>query len=84
MLIITGASVAQEIKSSYSPAVIKEPLAKTLTRMNAAKPEVMKRQMDLLNDRYDLSNRPAEGVMMSGGTKVVQEGVRARLPAGMA
>lgn len=26
----------------------------------------MKRQMDLLNERYDLNNRPANGVMMSG------------------
>jgi cytochrome c peroxidase len=39
--------------------------------------------MDLLNERYDLSNRPAAGVTMSRG-KAVQEGVRAKLPAGMA
>src|SRR4030042_291276 len=50
--------------------------------MKAAKPGVMKRQMDLLNERYDLSNRPAAGVKMSRG-KAVQEGVRAKLPAGM-
>ena len=53
-----------------------------MARMKAAKPEIMKRQMDLLNERYDLSNRPAMGVTMSRG-KPVQEGVRAKLPAGM-
>ena len=38
-----------------------------MARMKTAKPEVMKRQMDLLNERYDLSNRPAKGVTMSRG-----------------
>ena len=62
--------------------VIKESFEAIMARMKAAKPEVMKRQMDLLNERYDLSNRPAAGVTMSRG-KPVQEGVRAKLPAGM-
>ncbi len=83
-LIALCAAYAQEaVKSSYSPVVIKEPFEKTMARMQAAKPEVMKRQMDLLNKRYDLSNRPAKGVMMSGGRKAVQEGVRVKLPKGM-
>jgi len=69
-------------ESSYSPVVIKESFETVMTRMKAAKPEVMKRQMDLLNERYDLSNRPAAGVTMSRG-KAVQEGVRIKLPAGM-
>jgi cytochrome c peroxidase len=42
----------------------------------------MKRHMDLLNARYDLSNRPAKDVTMSRG-KPVQEGVRAKLPKGV-
>lgn len=84
LLLVLGVAFAQEmVKSSYSPVVIKEPFEKTMARMKAAKPEVMKRQMDLLNERYDLSDRPAEGVMMSGGKKSVQEGVRAKLPEGM-
>jgi len=70
-------------ESSYSPVVIRESFEAIMTRMKAAKPEVMKRQMDLLNVRYDLSNRPAPGVTMSRG-KAVQEGVRVRLPEGMA
>ncbi|MGZ6231426.1 MAG: cytochrome B6, partial [Syntrophales bacterium] len=69
-------------ESSYSPVVIKESFEAIMARMKAAKPGVMKRQMDLLNERYDLSNRPATGVTMSRG-KPVQDGVRAKLPAGM-
>jgi cytochrome c peroxidase len=38
--------------------------------------------MDLLNERYDLSNRPAKGVTMSRG-KPIQEGVRVKLPRGI-
>jgi len=38
--------------------------AATHDRMSAAKPGIMKRQKDLLAERYDLSNRPATGVMM--------------------
>jgi cytochrome c peroxidase len=49
----------------------------------AAKPDVMQRQRALLADRYDLSDRPATGVMMSGGRKAVQQGVRVKLPAGV-
>jgi cytochrome c peroxidase len=48
----------------------------------AAKPAVMRRQQNLLNERYDLANRPAPGAMMSGGRKAVQGGVRVKLRAG--
>src|SRR5687767_3258539 len=48
----------------------------------ALKPEVMQRQQQLLNERYDLSNRPMPGVMMSGGRKAVQDGVRVKLRPG--
>lgn len=68
--------------TSYSPVVIKEDFATIMNRMKSAKPEVMKRQMALLNQRYDLSNRPAQGVTMSKG-KPVQEGVRVKLPGGV-
>src|SRR5512132_721103 len=67
--------------SSYMAVDIKEPFAEIMTRMQKTKPEVMKRQMDLLNERYDLGNRPAKGVTMSRG-KPIQEGVRVKL-AGM-
>lgn len=53
-----------------------------MARMKAAKPDVMKRHMDLLEERYDLSNRPAKGITMSRG-KPIQEGVRVKLPKGI-
>jgi cytochrome c peroxidase len=68
--------------SSYSPVVITEPFDSIVARWKAAKPEIMKRQMELLSARYDLSDRPAKGVSMSRG-KAIQEGVRVKLPAGM-
>ncbi len=46
----------------------------------AQKRQVMQRQANLLNQRYDLSDRPIPGVMMSGGRKPVQGGVRVKLP----
>jgi cytochrome c peroxidase len=67
--------------TSYSPVDIKEDFASIMARMKAAKAEVMKRQTDLLGERYDLANRPASGVTMAKG-KAVQDGVRARLPQG--
>src|SRR5688572_21724675 len=48
----------------------------------AAKPAVMRRQQALFNERYDMSNRPMQGVMMSGGRKPVQDGVRVKLRSG--
>ena len=67
-------------KSSYI-SVNEEDFATVLARMSAAKPGVMKRQMDLLSVRYDLGDRPADGVTMARG-KPVQSGVRVKLPAG--
>jgi cytochrome c peroxidase len=49
----------------------------------AQKPQVMQRQQALLEQRYDLSNRPIANVIMSGGRKPVQGGVRVKLPAGV-
>jgi cytochrome c peroxidase len=44
---------------------------------------VVQRQQALLKSRYDLSDRPIAGVMMSGHRKPVQGGVRVRLPSGV-
>jgi len=49
--------------------------------MQAAKPDIERRHSDLLSERYDLSDRPARGVMMER-SKPVQEGVRAKLAEG--
>jgi cytochrome c peroxidase len=69
---------AQQPANSYAPVVIQEDFDKTVARMSAAKPEIMARQMKLIEERYDLSDRPAQGVAMTRG-KPVQEGVRAKL-----
>jgi cytochrome c peroxidase len=89
-MIITGLFVLSLVyaqapargNTSYAPVDIKEDFTTIMKRMTAAKAEVMKRQMDLLNERYDLSNRPASGVTMPRG-KPIQEGVRAKLPPGV-
>jgi len=50
-------------------------------RTQSEKPNFAERQKALLAERYDLSDRPAPGVTMSGG-KPVQAAVRVKLPAG--
>jgi cytochrome c peroxidase len=76
------AAAAEPKPSSYAPVTITEDFQTTMTRMQAAKADVMKRQQALLTERYDLSDRPAEGVTMSRG-KPIQAGVRVKLPAEM-
>ncbi|NLF37966.1 cytochrome B6, partial [bacterium] len=68
--------------SSYSPVVMKESFTAVKERMTGAKAEIMQRHKALLDERYDLADRPAEGVMMSAGRKAVQAGVRVKLPEG--
>jgi cytochrome c peroxidase len=53
-------------ESSYSP-VIEEPFEKVMAKDIGQKNEVMKRHMDLLNERYDLSLKVTSEVKMSGG-----------------
>ncbi|HVF18257.1 MAG TPA: hypothetical protein VNA21_15150 [Steroidobacteraceae bacterium] len=47
-----------------------------------AKEGVQRRQQALFNERYDMENRPMPGVMMSGGRKPIQAGVRVKLRSG--
>jgi cytochrome c peroxidase len=68
--------------TSYSPVNITEPTESVIQRMSAAKPEVMKVHADLLEMRYDLSDKPIADVTMVNG-KAVQDGPRAKLPEGM-
>lgn len=86
VLLISLAAVSSkaigEKMSSYSPVVIKESFKDIMSRMEKAKSDVMKRQMNLLKDRYDLSDRKVKGITMSGG-KPIQKGVRAKLPKNM-
>ena len=83
LIAFTAAAGASEaVPSSFAPVVAKAPFKATLQRMQADKPAVMARQKALLEERYDLSNRPAVGVTMSNG-KPVQAGERVKLSAGL-
>jgi cytochrome c peroxidase len=78
-LLILGMVQAQP--SSYAPVDIKATFQSIFEKMSAEKPAVMKKAMDLLAERYDLSNRPdTSGKMFRG--KPLQEGMRARLAPG--
>ncbi len=81
-LMLPAALVFGDRPSSFMPVVIDEDFETIKSRMEEEKPEIMARAMALLEERYDLSDRPAEGVTMSGG-KAVQEGIRVRLPDGV-
>ena len=67
---------------TYMPVKIDESFDATKAKDVAAKPGLMKRQQQLLAARYDLSDNPSR-VMMSGGRKAVQQGVRVKLPEGL-
>lgn len=64
------------------PVVPKDDFKTVMARMKGEKAAIEKKHADLLAARYDLSNKPAPGVTMSRG-KPVQQGVRAKLPAGV-
>ena len=49
-------------KSSYMQVEIDEPFSAIFSRLSAQKPEVTREHMALLNERYDLSDRPAAGL----------------------
>src|SRR3954469_18961218 len=68
--------------TTYRPLPTR-PLSAVKADDEAQKPHVMARQSELLNQRYDLTNRPMPGVMMSASKKPVQGGVRVKLPAGV-
>ena len=71
----------QKRESSYSP-VIEEPFEKVMAQDKSQKPSVMKRQMDLLNERYDLSKNVTTEATMSGG-KPLPVGPTAKLKGGL-
>ena len=69
-------------KSSYQFPVAEEDFQVLFTRTSSDKPDVRTRQMSLLNERYDLGDRPDPNAKMSRG-KPVQGGVRVKLPSGV-
>jgi cytochrome c peroxidase len=74
---------AQNVKeSSYKPVVEKESFNATMNKLISEKQTYMKRQMNLLEERYDLSNKVSSDVTMSRG-KPIQVGIRVKLPDGV-
>lgn len=69
VLLVSGAGTVSAAEEDFGTMV---------KRLQKDKPAFAKRQQDLLIERYDLADRPAQGVTMSKG-KPVQEGVRVRL-----
>ncbi len=87
LLLLTGLTTTTASADPLPPDASYRPLPTLpldVVRKNdeAAKAAVTRRQQNLFNERYDLSNRPMAGVMMSGGRKPVQEGVRVKLRPG--
>lgn len=72
---------AEDGGESYMPVVINQTFQQIFDRDSSQKEQFNQRHQSLLESRYDLSNRPSD-VMMSGGRKAVQEGVRVKLANG--
>ncbi|WP_025090711.1 hypothetical protein [Brucella intermedia] len=67
---------------TYRPLPL-QPFSAVKAQDQKQKPAVMQKQTSLLEERYDLRDIPAGDVMMSGGHKAVQQGVRVKLPGGV-
>jgi cytochrome c peroxidase len=81
-LLLTTPAQERKRESSYAPVDIKESFESIMTRMKASKPDVMRRQKALLEERYDLSERVSKDVKMSRG-KAIPVGPTAKLASGV-
>ncbi len=68
-------------KTSFAPVAGTESFDSVVERMGKAKPEIARAHRALLEERYDLGDKPQPGVTMARG-KPVQGGVRVKLAAG--
>ena len=78
---LPGFAQQTEKKASSYTTVVEDKLDDVIARMTAEKPNIRKRHMDLLEERYEMGDHPAKGTAMSRG-KPIQEGVRVKMPAG--
>ncbi len=67
---------------SYTPVAAKKTAESVLKEESALKAEFIARHQSLLEERYNLSDNPSD-VMMSGGRKAVQKGIRVKLAEGV-
>lgn len=79
---IPDGGIAQKQLTYSFPIQIYKSFAEAKAADVEARSRVMQRQQRLLEQRYDLSDQPSS-VMMAGGRKAVQQGVRVRLPQGV-
>ncbi|MBW3597418.1 MAG: cytochrome B6 [Planctomycetes bacterium] len=83
-VVTADALTAQELKkkradqNTYLPVVIGQSFEEIHEKESAARDRFMQVQQQLLQRRYDLSDQPSD-LMMSGGRKAVQQGVRVKL-----
>lgn len=80
--LFAGASLAEEPPPPQKQASPTEDFPSLVERLQREKPAFAQRHKELLEKRYDLADRPAQGATMAKG-KPVQEGVRVKLPAGV-
>jgi cytochrome c peroxidase len=75
-------STKQGIVGTFRKNVAEEDFGTVKARDEKDKPRVMQRQKALLEERYDLSDRPS-ATKMAAGRKSVQDSVRVKLPPGL-
>lgn len=71
------ATTREGIIGTYRKNVPDDDFATIKARDEKAKPRVMERQRQLLEERYDLSDQ-ASNITMAGGRRTVQKGIRVR------
>ena len=68
--------------TSYQPVAIDQTFSAVMAHDLAAKPGIEREHQAMLEQRHDLSDRPAQGITMERG-KPLQEEVRVKLPSGV-
>lgn len=81
-VLFAGVALGAEQPNVYAPVVDREPFGETMRRMSGQKDSVEAAHRKLLEERYDLSDKPSATVKMSRG-KPVQTGVRVKLSSGV-
>ncbi|MGH8188298.1 MAG: cytochrome B6, partial [Steroidobacteraceae bacterium] len=78
---MTGAALAAEQPNVFQDVVDRVPFDQTMRKLSAQKDSINAEHRKLLEERYDLADKPSSTVKMSRG-KPVQTGVRVKLPSG--
>lgn len=80
--LVAGVASAADQPNAYADVVDRAPFEETMRKMSAAKASIEAAHNELLEERYDLSDKPSPTVKMSRG-KPVQVGVRVKLKQGV-